>query len=401
MEGLDLDRCAADFPEYSAYLQNLWGNRSVYTDEINEEPVGKSDTSGRCVFSLDLLPNGTAALDVASGGRGPPGRRVALTRLLRGVVDRNQDAFATPLKKLGNLSVYWRHMGGDCPETKKRKGLPLQGWSSDPRHTDIAMPDFTFENYKEIHSEETSKDWLTNSWEDVSRRLQNIKKEKKGFVWRGSGSSGVRWDMANLVNKGPPEHLKSLLAEVAPDGWDVKVMDWEGSGNEKRTDFISLYDQCKYTYTFHAPGHHYSAMLKYKLACGQTVFMLGTEGNMRQEFWYDTLHHGKNIYFIKENLSNFWEVLEEAFNASSTERAGEHAAAVARAGKNLVDEYLSQRGLDCYMVSYFSKYYFPLLLHATERPTIDGQEVQVAVSAKGVNMEKMDESLCGECGCNS
>merc|ERR1712048_626965 len=104
--------------------------------------------------------------------------------------------------------------------------------------------------------------------------------------------------------------------EVAPDGMNAKIMKWE-QADTPREDFISLYEQCKWTYTFHVAGHHYSAMLKYKMACAQTVFMVGEETKLRSEFWYDTLKHGKNIFFIKDNLSNLWQVLWEALSMGS------------------------------------------------------------------------------------
>jgi len=295
--------------------------------------------------------------------RGELAKRISMLKILRGFVERQQDNLRPELERLGgNISMYWRYMSGDCPESRLRVGLPLHGYSSDQTRADVAMPDFTFDFYRDIHSQEVHPDdpeWKSDAWGDVSDRLREIKKEKLGFIWRGSLSNGGRQKLSEKVNAGPPEHLKPLLAEVVPDGFDVTTMLWNDNRTGTRTDFVSLYDQCKYKYTFHVPGRHYSAMLKYKLACNQTVFMVRKASKLREEFFYEALHHGSEIFYIKEDLSDLWEVIEEALSPAGGLPAGEKAARVAAGGRRVADTYLSQRGVDCYVMLYLKHYYFP------------------------------------------
>merc|ERR1719343_4804 len=213
------------------------------------------------------------------------------------------------------MNLFWRHMGGDCPETRHKFGAPVHGWSSDMNHADMAMPDFTFEEYKDIHSADTNPAWTSNSWPEVAERLHEVVRkgrQKRGFMWRGQASSSTRVALAQMIQSGPPPRLDALLQKRVPKGVDVKIMNWEGAGHD-RSDFVSLYDQCKWKYTFHVPGHHYSAMIKYKLACNQTVFMVGDGKKLREEFWYQALEDKTNIFFIRDDLSDLWEVIEGAF----------------------------------------------------------------------------------------
>ncbi|CAK0874629.1 unnamed protein product [Prorocentrum cordatum] len=100
-------------------------------------------------------------------------------------------------------------------------------------------------------------------------------------------------------------------------------------------------------------------MLKYKLACNQTVFMVRKASKLREEFFYEALHHGSEIFYIKEDLSDLWEVIEEALSPADGLPAGARAARVAAGGRRVADTYLSRRGIDCYVMLYLQRYYFP------------------------------------------
>lgn len=352
--------------------------------------------------ALELRPNGHVRLNMFQVPRGEMTKRVALLKVLRGVVERQQENLRPELERLGgNVSMYWRFINGDCPESRLRVGLPLHGYSSDQTRADVAMPDFTFDYYRDIRSQDEhpgDEEWKSDAWGDVSDRLREIKKEKNGFIWRGSLSNHGRQKLSELVNAGPPEHLRPLLAESVPDGFDVTLT---GSGNGTSA-WTSLYDQCKYKYTFHVPGKHYSAMLKYKLACNQTVFMVRKPSKLREEFWYEALHHGSEIFYIKEDLSDLWQVIEEALSPTDGLPAGERAARVAAGGRRVADTYLSQRGIDCYVMLYLQRYYFPYWESASK---CRGQACGISTSSIALSRATGDAGkLCtspelGECDC--
>jgi len=354
--------CERDYPEYIGYLARAFGNRTATAEDLDMEPgLGESpyapDGLGRLGLTFTASGDGVT-MEVTQKPRGERLKLEGLLKLMQGVVDRHEELLNEELLAAGGtVTLYWRFMNGDCPETRRREGLPLHGWSSDWSHTDVAMPDFTFTEYSDIRSREVNPDWDSNGWEDVQERLHKIKKTKRGFVYRGSMSNAARKRLGEVANAPPPERLRDLLAEVAPDGFDVSMMQTNGS---KKENFLSIYDQCKYKYTFHVAGKHYSANLKYKLACNQTVFMIGRKAYLKEEFWYEALRHGKNIFFIKEDLSDLWDVIEEALRPQDGLPAGKRAEIVAGEGRNLADTYLSQRGIDCYVNMYLTEYYLPL-----------------------------------------
>jgi hypothetical protein len=358
-----MDVCERDYPEYVGYLNRQFGNRTATVDDLDREPgLGQSpfapDGLGRLGLTLKANESGGVTMQMTQKPRGEPIKLNGLLTLMQGVVDRHPDLLREELLAAGgHVTLFWRYMGGDCPETRRTEGLPLHGWSSDWSHTDVAMPDFTFTEYKDIRSKDVNPDWTSNGWKDVQERLHKIKKTKRGFVYRGSMSNKARQQLGEMANSPPPERLKDLLAEVAPDGFDVSMMQHAGS---KKENFLSIYDQCEYAYTFHVAGKHYSANLKYKLACNQTVFMIGRKAYLKEEFWYEALRYGKNLFFIKEDFSNFWDVIEEALRPQDGLPAGKRAEIVAKQGRELADTYLSERGIDCYVNMYLTEYYIPL-----------------------------------------
>jgi len=101
-------------------------------------------------------------------------------------------------------------------------------------------------------------------------------------------------------------------------------------------------------------------MLKYKMACGQTVFIFGDVGE--EEFWYDAIKDGENVFFITERT--FWEDVHKALQPSRNPplSSWEKAACVAARAQRLADTYLSQHGIDCYVMLYLARYYLPLVL---------------------------------------
>jgi len=401
---VDVAQCAADFPDFLVYLERAWGDRKASAEDLHREPETKFG-GGRMGVALELRPNGNVRLNMFQAPRGEPAKRVALLKVLRGVVERQQENLRPELERLGgNVSLYWRFMNGDCPESRLRVGLPLHGYSSDQTRADVAMPDFTFEYYRDIHSQDEhpgDEAWKSDAWGDVSDRLREIKKEKLGFIWRGSLSNHGRQRLSELVNAGPPEHLRPLLAEAAPDGFDV-TLTGSGGGTAARSNFVSLYEQCKYKYTFHVPGKHYSAMLKYKLACNQTVFMVRKASKLREEFFYEALHHGSEIFYIKEDLSDLWEVIEEALSPADGLPAGARAARVAAGGRRVADTYLSRRGIDCYVMLYLQRYYFPFWERASKcrGGSCDVSPSSIALSrAAGDGGRLCASSDVGECDC--
>jgi len=268
------------------------------------------------------------------------------------------------------VSLLFRGADADFPSNPRLQtstypgGFPLHGYSSDPGHYDIAMPDFTFVEYPEVRSHVVNTSWTSNSWPEVKARLKKVPHTKEGFMFRGKANwRGTRKMLEDLVNKGPPAYVRRRLKDFAPDGFDVLVHTYTPI-HILPTAFISLYEQCEWAHTFHLSGTHYSAMLKYKLACGQTVFLLGDVSE--EEFWYDALKDGENVFFLRNNW--FWEDLHQALQPSEKPplTARERAACVAARARRLTDTYLSQHGIDCYVMIYLTRYFLPWLRRVLE-----------------------------------
>lgn len=339
---IDLKECASSYPAYLAYLNRTFGNRTA-------DPAGilQRDRMTDGDFRLLLLPNGSVVFELVRRGlQMGTDKMQKLVAYMNGILFRHGDVLRSPLQKVGGkVRLCWK--GADQPFSRSHVGLPLHGWSSDPLHSDVSIPDFTFEEYIEINSKAVNKSWTSNSWRKVYARLQSVKQDKSGFVWRGGHSNTLRNSVLKRLKKVPAK-LAPLLAEVAPDGINVDPP-------PEVNRHMSIYEQCRWAFTFYLPGYHYSASLKYKLACGQTIIFVRDEVRS-EEFFYDALKDNENIYFVRSDLSDLWEVMERALR-QHVERGG----AVGAAAHEVAETYLSQRGIDCYVLLYLSRYYLPLV----------------------------------------
>jgi hypothetical protein len=287
---VNLAECASQYPAYTSYLQ-----RSAMKFGSVFSPI----TGWACIFVLVALPYKRVDVIRANGikmGRGcHAARNEAALKIdathtrLRRVVAQHQAQLWPMLAHLPNASamIIYRGMDQDSPDRRRPRKDPrsfpwYHGWSSDGIATDLAMPDFTFDNYHRVHSERTDPSWTSNSWPDISKRLRSISanaERKKGFIWRGSLSNVMRsrlvQKLAQYQTLAPPSVIK-LLKHAAPEGFNAQLSSGDrlsvksnahNGGNNVRSNashnhWLSLYEQCRWAYTFHVPGIQYSAMLK-------------------------------------------------------------------------------------------------------------------------------------------
>ena len=163
--------------------------------------------------------------------------------------------------------------------------------------------------------------------------------------WRGADTNLAR---AQLVAAAQAARTPAGQSAVTSN---VTIMEWTGFTDPGR-DFVSLDEQCLFQYLPHAPGHTYSAMLKYKLACGSVALPMA---NAYHEWWDRAIVNGTHALTIKKDASDLWDVV----NRAAADPRG--AATIAQGGAQLAEDLLGDDGVDCYWAQLLRRY-VPLVM---------------------------------------
>ena len=248
-----------------------------------------------------------------------------------------------------------------------RPPLPLYSRSMSSRVADIAVPDFTFAVYPEISSK------ASTGWDSVAQRLRAAgedavseptspaarrrqQRRRRTLFWRGDISSGARAKFCELMSGAQPGFLaaRDVIVNVSAVLWQGRDDNHQVSDKRPGKGFVPLEEQCSYGLLPHLEGRAYSAMLKYKLACGGNSVVL-LQRQAYREWWLPALtdgvthlsfgpSNGSSSYKWPETrIDGFWQVVSSALAMSRDARARMVAA-----GAAVAQDVLSASSVDCF-----------------------------------------------------
>lgn len=169
--------------------------------------------------------------------------------------------------------------------------------SPSPLPPSPAYPDFTFASYPEADP----FDPLATGWTHVEDALRNAggrwSAKRSEVLWRGAPTNDARKRLSALgVSKRRPPGAVPL--NVTTIRWRWHCCKAAEAGSRIGDGYVPLAEQCSAKYQVHVAGKSYSAMLKYKLACGSLVLLVeDPRGN--EEFWQAALEDGVHVLRVK------------------------------------------------------------------------------------------------------
>lgn len=256
-----------------------------------------------------------------------------------------------------------------------RPPLPLYSRSMSSRVADIAVPDFTFAVYPEISSR------ASTGWDSVAQRLRAAgeaavvepsspaarrrqQRRRRTVFWRGDRSSFARVSFMQLMSDAQPSFLaaEDVIVNVSTVLWKGRDDDHKVSDKRPGAGFVPLEEQCAYGLLPHLEGRAYSAMLKYKLACGgHSVVLLQRQAY--REWWLPALTDGVThlsfgpsrdspLYEWPEaNIDGFWQVVRNALAMPHDQRTRMVAA-----GAAVAQDVLSAGNVDCFWAAVIAQH---------------------------------------------
>ena len=157
---------------------------------------------------------------------------------------------------------------------------------------DVAVPDFTFHHYPgKLHHVGANTSWARLA-PVIAARARKLpwRTRRPVLFWRGCvRGSRIR------------SRLVPLLQRLGREDVGVPI-DARDSGYFGRSrDYVPVDRQCDARFLLHLDGNAYSASLKYKLACGSVVVVVGSPFH---EWWYAGLREG--VHYVRVDGPNVW-----------------------------------------------------------------------------------------------
>ncbi|CAF1663422.1 unnamed protein product [Adineta ricciae] len=177
--------------------------------------------------------------------------------------------------------------------------------------------------------------------ENLPKVAEKIKWENRvhKLMWRGARNGGRQW----LTDIGQRKDDPAL---------DIEFIDWKPStlSAHYSENFKNIQQFCQYQYLLHQEGWSYSNRLKYLLLCGSPVIFANFRG--WEEYWYHLLKHDYNalIWRDRDNGESFHNLTRNLMHDP------QKAKFIGINGKNLVQKYLNEQAILCYLRNVLIEY---------------------------------------------
>ncbi|CAF1326966.1 unnamed protein product [Didymodactylos carnosus] len=205
-------------------------------------------------------------------------------------------------------------------------------------HSDgiILMPCFSFWSWPEPRLGR----WR-NKLETVPQIAEKIQFQERtnSVFWRGAPTGERQWF--------------SMLSKKNQSILDIEFIQWSNV-NIIMLNYAGSYktieEHCQYKYLLHQEGYSYSSRLKYLLLCRSVVIF--AQFNGWEEYWYPLLEHKDNIVIFKDNgnETTFYNLLQYLFDNQKK------AESIGKKGQELVQTYLNEQAVICYMRNLLIEY---------------------------------------------
>lgn len=361
-EGVNPRRCFEDQPWIQAALDHFFepalksASESKQTSEESVESMKDIEWSSGYHPSQDVIElvydeeKSAYVLDIQE--RYPanePHKSTCIHLPLEKAIERYGKDLADYFKGKSIKFVVTTEDFGIIFRSQKSK-LPAFSLSTDSKHTDIPVPDFTFGCYPSTH-------YNDSSWESI-----------KGKLFRASDA--LEWSKRRDVifhrsnwGVGPRQGLMPMLEKMHEEGKDAKLLGAEldigdtGFLTRSQEAFVSLEEQCQFKSQIHTAGFSYSAGLKYKLACGSLVIQFSSD---YKEFFEPAIKDGEHVVLVEAKSKG---VDEEQFYKTSApkikaavKKNRRSQSQVALQGQEFVKNNLTEEALSCYWYGVLLRY---------------------------------------------